>query len=494
MSGSTVREDSPYRLYIRRASLLGVTNLLVSLRGILLIPVIVKTLGAGVYGVWSQIMVVVFLASNLALLGLQSAITRFLSGDEERHQLREGFYSILFVGMAISLLCTIAALPALRLMPSITQDQVLAGSLYLALWLIPLSSANIVAMTYFIARRWISRYVAISLWRSFGEVFLIAFMILQGGGLRQVILGSIVVQSSAFLIMIFVIARHIGFELPDFSKLKEFLMLGLPTLLALLSQWIVTSSDRLVIGVFMGNKVVGIYSAAYGVGNFVFFFISPLSQIMVPTVVAFWEEGNQTRARMLLERTLKLFLLFTIPAFCGLTVLSGSILGLLATQEFVAEGRWIVPFVASTGILYGAYAVVVQAFNLMKNTRPVGITWAVAASANIAGNVILVPFIGTLGAAISTTVSYGLALLLAVAYADRYFLPRFPASFCVKSVAACTIMVLVLFGFRARGLPSLAVAVGVGACVYFACLWVFRGFSKPELDFLRALVSRRNLR
>ena len=65
-----------YKLFAQRVGLVGITNLIFSLRGLILIPILTKTLGADAYGIWSVIMVTISLLSPLALLGLTSAWDR----------------------------------------------------------------------------------------------------------------------------------------------------------------------------------------------------------------------------------------------------------------------------------------------------------------------------------------------------------------------------------------------------------------------------------
>ena len=56
---------SEYKLFAQRVvGLVGITNLIVNLRGLIIIPILTKTLGADAYGVWS---VIISLLSPLAL-------------------------------------------------------------------------------------------------------------------------------------------------------------------------------------------------------------------------------------------------------------------------------------------------------------------------------------------------------------------------------------------------------------------------------------------
>jgi O-antigen/teichoic acid export membrane protein len=56
-----------YKLFAPRVGLVGITNLIFSLHGLILISILTKTLGADAYGIWSVIMVTISLLSPLAL-------------------------------------------------------------------------------------------------------------------------------------------------------------------------------------------------------------------------------------------------------------------------------------------------------------------------------------------------------------------------------------------------------------------------------------------
>jgi O-antigen/teichoic acid export membrane protein len=45
-----------YKLFAQRVGLVGITNLIFSLRGLILIPISTKTLGADAYGIRSEVL------------------------------------------------------------------------------------------------------------------------------------------------------------------------------------------------------------------------------------------------------------------------------------------------------------------------------------------------------------------------------------------------------------------------------------------------------
>jgi O-antigen/teichoic acid export membrane protein len=52
-----------YKLFAQRIGLVGIVSLIVNLKGLILIPILTKTLGAEAYGIWSIIVVTISLLS-----------------------------------------------------------------------------------------------------------------------------------------------------------------------------------------------------------------------------------------------------------------------------------------------------------------------------------------------------------------------------------------------------------------------------------------------
>jgi O-antigen/teichoic acid export membrane protein len=86
-----------HKLFTQRIGLIGITNLLVGLSGIILLPILTKTLPIEEYGVWVQIVVTIGLIPAVATLGLPYTMVRFLAAAKKREEIQEGFYSIAFI-------------------------------------------------------------------------------------------------------------------------------------------------------------------------------------------------------------------------------------------------------------------------------------------------------------------------------------------------------------------------------------------------------------
>lgn len=65
--------ESNYQKFTKDVLLIGITNVLTALSGIILLPLITKTLWAHDYGIWSQVQVTIILAMGIVGLGLPYA-------------------------------------------------------------------------------------------------------------------------------------------------------------------------------------------------------------------------------------------------------------------------------------------------------------------------------------------------------------------------------------------------------------------------------------
>jgi O-antigen/teichoic acid export membrane protein len=269
------------------------------------------------------------------------------------------------------------------------------------------------------------------------------------------------------------------------------LAFGIPTVPANLSSWVVNSSDRYVIGIFLGTAFVGYYSPGYTLGTMINMFMAPLA-FMLPAVLSkYYDDNNMEEVKTVLRYSLKYFLAIAIPAVFGLSLLSKHILMILSTPEIASQGYMITPFVALSSLLFGVRAIVGQILILVKKTKIIGATWLVAAILNLGLNIVAVPYIGILGAAITTLIAFSLALILAYFYSLKYLKFDIDLGFISKSIFASIVMSLVIIQWNPVGVLNLLIMIGVCAVVYAVILLLLKGFTIDEFRFFKEIITYR---
>ena len=86
-----------YTKFAADTFVIALAHLLIALSSIILLPVFTKILGPYEYGLWVQISVTIVLVYSLVELGLPFSMNRFLAAEKRIEEIREGFYSILFI-------------------------------------------------------------------------------------------------------------------------------------------------------------------------------------------------------------------------------------------------------------------------------------------------------------------------------------------------------------------------------------------------------------
>ncbi|MBL7124618.1 MAG: oligosaccharide flippase family protein [Dehalococcoidales bacterium] len=462
----------------------------------MLLPVVSKLLGSVAYGTLAQVQITLALLATFCTLGVDFAFVRFFAGESDNKKIREGFFSILIAGFSWSWLITLILFLFSARMAELLFGGIEATNIVKLIAItLPFFSFNFLFLFFFRTFRQMKAFSILMVAQAFSEIGMIVFFILSGWGIFGVVLGILLVNIAFFAIMLGMIIRQIGIGLPpkaSFARIKDYLRFSLPLIPSALSLWVTNLSDRYVISAFLGMSATGIYSAAYNLGTPIRMFMGPLNTVLVPTVANLYDHGRVEEVKTHLAYSLKYFLMVAIPAAVGLSILAGPLLRHLATPEFVGAGLLVVPFVAPSMILWGYYGVMRQPINLVKKTGSMGLIWGIAGAANLGLNLVLVPRIGILGAALTTLLAFGIATGLTYRISSRYLKFNINWSFIAKSLAASGVMAGVIWLINPTDILPLVLACVAGAGVYFSVLFGLKGFTKKEVFFFRGLLLSLN--
>ncbi len=462
---------------------MGIANILVALSSLILIPIMTKSFTINNYGVWAQINTFINLIPSIATLGLPYTMVRFLSAEKDEIKIREGFYSITFI---ILLSTIIISLLIYLFSPNIASalfDNNINITHLLSI-IVFLACLNTLLLNYFRTFQQMKRYSIFLILLNYLAVLIPSYFAVNGYGINITAIGLLIAYLIAFLIMSIFIYYDIGFKLPRFHNLREYLTFGLPTIPGNLSSWIVDSSDRFVIGIFLGTAFVGYYVPGYTLGYIIILILTPFSILLPSILPKYYEDNDIEKVRLYLKYSLKYFLLVAIPTVFALTILSQPILMILTTPAIASHGYLITPFVAVSGLLFGFYAIISNVIILNKNTKIMGLIWIIAAVLNLGLNIIIVPHYGILGAAVTTLTAYTTAFILTIGYSNTIFQLDFNVFFIIKSIIASSIMSLLIITLHPTGILNILITILLAIVIYLILLLILRGVNKREIELL----------
>jgi O-antigen/teichoic acid export membrane protein len=481
--------QNSYQKFARDVLIVGVANVLVHLTGIIFMPLITKTLGAYDYGIWAQVQVTISLVLGFVGLGLPYALTRFLPVKTDRGEIREEFSSVLSLVFLVTLAVSIVLIAGADFVAGAFFDGastiVRITGLIILVW-----SLDNVFLSLFRAFRQMKTYAVFAVANQYAQVGLIAYLVLNGHGVLSIVLAVLAVNAVVLIILFYLARSQIGLRRPHFSRLKGYLSFGVPTIPGNVSSWVVASSDRYVIGYFLGAASIGTYSAGYGLGSLIMMAATVLGLVLPPALSKLYDEGRMDEVKTHLSYSLKYVLALAMPYVFGAAILAQPVLRLFSTAEIASQGYLVVPLIALSILFYAAYVPVVQILVLVKKTRITAAVWISCALVNLGLNILVVPRWGILGAAVTTLIAYALALGLTTYYGFREF--RFPIDwrFVIKSLIASGAMAAALWAIAPKGTSATILTIVAGIAIYGAVLFLLKGFKKGEFKFFRELFQR----
>jgi O-antigen/teichoic acid export membrane protein len=488
-----MNQNQEYSTFGRHVGYIIIVNIAVLLLGLIQVPILTKGLGTTLYGTWSLIMVTISLIVPFAMLSFSMSVVRFLSAEKDIRIVREDFYSactIVFTSGTI--FSALLFFSSDYLAVSIFKDADVSSYIRLASVLVLINSMHTVILAFFRMRRWIGLYSILNLLTAVFRVGLIAAAILLGHKLNGVIIVVIINGALFSLFPLLIIFRQAGFQPPRFSHMKSYLKWGIPLTPNSAMLWIMSVSDRYMVSYFLGVSSAGVYSAAYAIGNYASFALMSLGIVLYPTISKAYDEGKRDETAKYLKYSVKYLMMIAIPSAFGLSILAKPLLQILTTSEFV-PGYVIIPYVSSGAVLFCFYQTCVYIIHLVGKTHITVRLLGTAAALNIGLNLILIPRMGIVGAAIATLIAYGVLGILTLMVSRRYLKFDLSLFFILKSAIASAIMALCIYLFDPSSGTEVIISIVGGILIYFGVLLIIKGLSKSEIRFFLNFV-RENLR
>ncbi|MGZ4891911.1 MAG: oligosaccharide flippase family protein [Halobacteriota archaeon] len=475
-----------YRNFTKGVSLIGIANALVSVSGIILLPILTRGLATGDYGAYVQVTTTVALLAFPLTLGLSVALIRLVALQEVQADIREDFYSLLLVVVSFGVLVSGVLLALSRPLAAYLFNGNLIVAAILPL-LTLLTSLNIFLLDFFRAFQQHGRYAFFLVIQTYVGVVFVSYFIFAGRGVTGAVLGLLLSQVVLFAILLSIIVARIGVAIPRLRRLRQYMAFSVPLIPANLTFWVVNSSDRYLIGVLLGASYVAFYAPSYTLGFVISMLAWPLVLMITAALPRHYDDADFAVIKTVFKYALKYFLAVAIPAVFIISSLSRPLLLFLSTPEIAANGYLVTPFIAVSALLWGIGSILGEVFVLGKKTRIVGVLWAVSGVMNVGLNVLLIPYFGIIGAAVTTLASFTFTFVAMAYYSRGHMSFDIDASFIVKSVVASLAVTAVILGLDLGSKLNVLVAASAGAAVYIVLIVLMKGFDKTELTFFTQL-------
>jgi O-antigen/teichoic acid export membrane protein len=286
------------------------------------------------------------------------------------------------------------------------------------------------------------------------------------------------------------------------EALDKMLPFGLTNVPAYLGAMMVQVIDRPIVQLYLGLGAVGIYQANYRMGFIMMVFVSLFEYAWRPFFMR-QHKTDDARARELFSRVFTYFMLVALVACLLLAfflpyILSTPVFGRRLLRADYLSGMSIIPVVLFAYVFQGAYTNFIAGIYIKEKNKTLPFITGLGAIVNVVVNLLLIPPLGIMGAALATLAAY-------IAMAIAIYIPSqkaYPINYEWKRIgllAAITILtyiierILVLGGVVSGGVAIFGVRI-VLSLAAIGALFAFGFFSERERAFLREIGGRFRLR
>jgi len=309
-------------------------------------------------------------------------------------------------------------------------------------------------------------------------------------GVRGMLYSGII---SSFLIGAYLWSRTVprtGAKI-DMAKLDPMIRYGLPFVPGGIFAFVLNWSDRYFLRHYVDIATVGLYALGYKLGMIVVMLISVPFKFVWSAYI--FEIQKRDNAREIYARVATYFL--TLYCFVGLaiSVLSRELVYIMADPSYRGAEQ-VIPLVVLGMILMSSDNVFQVGLLIEGRSGYLSVAKGIAAVTNVGLNLVLIPRYGMMGAAWSTTISFGLYCAGIVYAAQKVY----PVPFELARLARVGVAALAIFAaasFVRTEVLWRSIAIKSGLLLLFPVLLLGLGFLRDdEAGFVtrkwRALVKR----
>ena len=473
----------------------GLSQIVILLFAFLALPALSKNFGTAIYGLWAQVFVTVGLLVPILNFQLLSATVRYIFEEKKEGTFGQSFTNNFWIIVLIVSIALIIGF-TFRTNLSIILFKTSIYSSYITLTFIWAGTGALFSylLSYWRANGNIKQLSIINMVVYTLKFIPLIVLAVLHYPLWLIIITQLSVEFIFILILFTSITKKIGLKRPNTAHVKKYLAFSVPQIPSAALLWIMDSSDRYFITSFLGLSQTGIYSASYGIGTLMYLFYFPISFVIFPIVTSLWEKGDISGVKIYLEYSTKIFLFLGIPGSAGVYVLSKPLLVILSTSAFSVGGGMLTFLVALSTIFLGIYQINLYIIYLIERVKFMPIIVGLSALINILINIVLIPKIGIIGAAISTLVSYALLALIVLIWAKSSIGYKFDLIFISKVIVSSFLMLLIIQFIPVTNIITLVIAILVGTIVYVVFTLILKTFSAEDKKYLSNLVSSFKIR
>ena len=463
--------------------------------GFISIPIVTNLFAPEVYGKYTYVSSIVMIFITIGNW-LQQAIIRYYPEYEIKGKIDVLYENALIMMLISTIILTASYFFLIPVFNNPKSDELLS-LLYMGnLFLISVTVLNFVG-GFLRAKREVNMFSLSAIWRSvMGLICGLIIIYFFNIGIQSLFIGVIV---SIIIILPFlwkkaVVCRNLFKIKISLPFVKEFSNYSFPLLFSSLTAWVLNLSDLYFLQYYRGPFEVGIYSASYRIAEKTVIVVGTLFIIASrPTGMRIWEEKGVKEAKEFVFTVLRYYLLICMPIAFGLSILAKPIIILITNEQYVS-GYKIMSLIACGAFFLGLEQIFQLYLLFYKQSKIIAYAFIIAGVFNLILNIIIIPVLGYIGAAINTFLSYAILAMLMFAFSKKVTTWRFPIKTLLNAIFASSLMGFVIYiinnTLNFSNFLNLSVTVSAGIVTYALLLLVMKELLADEKKIIKQIMTR----
>ncbi|WP_296875418.1 oligosaccharide flippase family protein [Thomasclavelia sp.] len=425
-----------YKYLLKNLGILSIGQFSTKFLTFFLVPLYTSVLTTEQYGIYDLLNTTVILMVPIVTLNIADAVLRFSLDKNNDNIIQIG---IIYSVIGIVICCLFCLLNRIFNFFSVFNQY-----LFFFFLLFVATTFNTLLTSYARGIDKIASLTISSILSSTVIIFLnIFFLLYLKIGLTGYFLANIIGVSiqAVYLIFKLDIKRKKSHRKEDILLSKKMTKYSIPLIANSISWWINNVSDRYVITWLCGISANGIYSVGYKIPSILNIFQTIFSQAWTLSAV---KSFNKEDTYGFFSNMYNMYN-FCMTVICSVLIITAKLLAkYLYINSFYCAWQYV-PFLL-IAVLFGSLSGYIGGiFAASKNSKIFGLSSAVGAIVNIILNIVLVNFIGTIGAAISTTISFWIVWVIRCSYTTKIIKIKFNLKRDYLSYALLIIQSFLLF-------------------------------------------------
>ncbi len=387
----------------------GISTIVGRFLGFLLVPFYTNVIGPKDFGIYSNVYAYLAFLNIVFIYGMDAAYMKYasLAGDEEKRRTFSNAY--LFVLASTVVLAVVMYLLQYQF-SAVMEIPAEYHKLYLyVIGILVFDTLALVPFADLRLSRKAFKFSTIKLANIIINLALNFILVLKFRlGIEAIFIANLAASAFSFIAVTPDLFSKLSFKI-DRNLLKMMLKFAVPYLPASLAAMVVQVVDRPVVLAMTNEATLGIYQANYKLGIFMMLFVSMFQYAWQPF---FLNNAKEKNAKEIFAKILTLFLIISSLVWIVLTLFvedfarfqiyhGRSIIG----KEYLS-GITIVPVVLLGYLFNGIYYNFQAGIYIEEKTKYFPYVTGAGAVVNVVVNLLLIPVMGIMGAALATLASY----------------------------------------------------------------------------------------